>query len=262
MPFPDAPRVIYQRNPLIEVIAQLRFPPILKIDGESPVRFQDRVRADFPFYEVRIEENILPIELRQRLPSEIVELFTSQTRSKVYDFGSVDQGWQLSLAKDFIALSTHRYERWQEFRTKLSTPVQCLLDEYAPAFYIRLGLRYRNVIQRSALGLADTPWSQLLQPYIAGPLAAHEFAASAITNLAQRMEVQLTDGVSVVRIVHGFHQMDEELCYLIDSDLFTEERTEVQDGFNKLDYLNRCAGRVFRWCITDRLHLALEPLQP
>lgn len=262
MPFPDVSRVIYQHNPLIEVIAQMRFPPILKIDTEPPALFQDRVRVDFPFYEVRIEENILPVELRNRLPGEIVELFTSQTRSKVYDLGSEDQAWQLSLAKDFIALSTRRYQRWQEFREKLSKPVQCLVDEYLPPFYVRLGLRYRNVIRRSALGLTDTSWSELLQPYIAGPLASLHFAEGAITNLAQRMEVQLADGVSVVRIVHGFHQIEDETCYLIDSDLFTEQRTEVHDAFNKLDYLNRCAGRVFRWCITDRLHLALEPLQP
>ncbi len=115
MPFPDAPRVIYRRNPLVEVIAQLRFPPILKIDTEPPALFQDRVCIDFPFYEVRIEENILPTELRNRLPGEIVELFTSQTRNKGNDLGAADHIWKLSLAKDFIALSTRRYQRWQEF---------------------------------------------------------------------------------------------------------------------------------------------------
>jgi hypothetical protein len=38
MPFPAAERVTFQKNPLNEVICQLRFPPILKIDHHEPGR--------------------------------------------------------------------------------------------------------------------------------------------------------------------------------------------------------------------------------
>ena len=48
MPFPEAKRIIYRKNPLDQVICQLRFPPILKIDAEVPAKFQDRIRGDFP----------------------------------------------------------------------------------------------------------------------------------------------------------------------------------------------------------------------
>ena len=48
MPFPEVERVIYARNPLDQVVCQLRFPPILKIDAEIPAGFQDRVREDYP----------------------------------------------------------------------------------------------------------------------------------------------------------------------------------------------------------------------
>src|SRR6266852_706318 len=47
-PFPEFTRVIYQRNPLVEVVCQLRFSPILRIDTDPPAEFQDRIRSAFP----------------------------------------------------------------------------------------------------------------------------------------------------------------------------------------------------------------------
>src|SRR5262245_23176110 len=123
MPFPKTGRVVYAKSPLVEVICQVRFPTILKIDTEAPAVFQDQVRALFPYYELRLQENVLPSELRERLPKAVVELFTSGTRSKVHDFVSEDRQWQLSLAQDFLALPTSAYSRWNEFRAQFSKPV-------------------------------------------------------------------------------------------------------------------------------------------
>ena len=47
MPFPDAKRIIFRKNPLTEVVCQLRFPPILKIDAEVPANFQEAIRTEF-----------------------------------------------------------------------------------------------------------------------------------------------------------------------------------------------------------------------
>lgn len=55
--FPETPRVIYAKNPLFEVICQLRFPAILKIDSEIPAGFQEKLRASFPLFR---EEDLLP----------------------------------------------------------------------------------------------------------------------------------------------------------------------------------------------------------
>lgn len=262
MPFPAADRVIYTRNPLTEVIAQLRFPPILKIDQDAPAIFQDRIRARFPFYETRVEENFLPAEVRRLMPPEIVEMFTAETRNKVHDFITEDGNWRLSLAKNFVALSTLQYTRWQEFRDLLAEPLVALHQEYAPSFYTRIGLRYRNVIRRSSIGLTDVPWAALLQPYIAGALSTSLPGEESIVNSAHRIEIKLAAEGGLVRVMHGFLEVDGEVGYSIDNDLFTEQRTEVDDAVDKLDYFNGRAGRVFRWCISDRLHVALEPTVP
>ena len=36
-------RCIYRRSPLIEVICQLRFPAILRIDAQAPAQFQEAI---------------------------------------------------------------------------------------------------------------------------------------------------------------------------------------------------------------------------
>ncbi|MCL4861731.1 MAG: TIGR04255 family protein, partial [Caldilineaceae bacterium] len=249
MPFPKTERVIYAKSPLGEVICQLRFPPILRIDSDVPSTFQDQIRQDYPYYEVRLQENVLPAELRERLPKEVVELFTSETRSKVHDFISEDRGWRLGLAKDFLSLATPSYSRWAEFRERLAKPIDTLVREYAPAFYLRIGLRYRNIICRSHIGMSDIPWSQLLQPHIAAPLNAANLDDGSVTDVAHRIEVKLKDEQGQVRLIHGFLRIDGEVCYIIDNDLFTEQKTGVQDALGKLDYFNGYAGRIFRWCI-------------
>ena len=45
--FSNDERVIYAKRQLVEVICQLRFPEILKIDVSEPADFQERIRRDF-----------------------------------------------------------------------------------------------------------------------------------------------------------------------------------------------------------------------
>lgn len=73
MPFPNSPRVIYRKNPLEQVICQIRFPSILRIDTEIPAAFQELVRSQFPLFEERQEGGIeIPVELSEQLPREIL----------------------------------------------------------------------------------------------------------------------------------------------------------------------------------------------
>ena len=49
MPFPKVKRFVYKTNLLDEVICQVRFPPILKIDTETPAAFQEVLRSSYPY---------------------------------------------------------------------------------------------------------------------------------------------------------------------------------------------------------------------
>ncbi|MFM7713573.1 MAG: TIGR04255 family protein, partial [Microcystis sp.] len=59
MKLPEFDRVIYEYNPLFEVVCQLTFPPILKISHQEPVEFQDEIRFQYPLFE-RTQPQIPP----------------------------------------------------------------------------------------------------------------------------------------------------------------------------------------------------------
>lgn len=262
MPFPDSQRVIYKKNPLVEVICQLRFPTILRIDAQAPVEFQESVRREYPILKEKPLTSIqLTQEMIQMLPPALMKILLGNMESKkAYDFVSEDEQWTVSLASSFLALTAHEYRQWEQFREHFQKPFEALIEHYSPAFFSRVGLRYRNVIRKSNLGLENVKWSELLKPHIAGELASSDVPEENITTVANIVVIDLMDNLGSVRIQHGFVKDDgDEIGYLIDSDFFTEQRTEIGYAFTLLDEFNKRSRRLFRWCITDRLHKAMEP---
>ena len=51
-------RQIFKRRQLLEVICQLRFPDILKIESTDPAEFQDRIRGEYPKKKKKVEQHI------------------------------------------------------------------------------------------------------------------------------------------------------------------------------------------------------------
>jgi uncharacterized protein (TIGR04255 family) len=258
MPIPDFDRVIYQKPALTNVVCQLHFPPILRIGAEDPVAFQDGIRQEYPNFEERPSDflNELPPELRKVLPATIL----GKTGEKIYDFLSKDRKWQVSLARNFIALSTEDYNRWEEFKAHLEPALNQLHEQYRPSFYSRIGLRYRDVITRSKLGLEGVPWWELLQPHIAGELT-DEHVRNEVKEAKRLVLIDLGENVGQVRLRHDLDKLTEsdEDCYVIDADYFTERNTEPSNAIETLNRLNGFAGRLFRWCITERVYQSMDP---
>jgi uncharacterized protein (TIGR04255 family) len=195
-------------------------------------------------------------------PEEIMKLVGSLMPlrpARVYEFSTADANWKLTLSKDFIALVCLKYEKWEHFLEHLRTPLQALIQEYSPAFFSRVGLRYRNVIKKSELGLRDTPWSELLKVHIAAELATP--IAGDIEAANHQVLVRLQGKEGKVTINHGLalppHASEES--YVIDNDFFTEERIEVKNAELKLDYFHGQSGHLFQWCIDEKLHTAMRP---
>lgn len=257
MPFPESRRVIYERNPLEEVVCQLKFPPILRIDSEPPAAFQETLRDAYPLL---TESAATPLEIPPAIAKMIAAELPGFTGNRVYQFASRDDTWKVSLTRDFLAVSTREYKRWEGFRGRMAEALGALITQYKPAFFSRIGLRYRDVVRPTLLGLATINWSDLLEPHILGELSSKE-VGPAIRLAARDVLVDLGQQGRQVRIRHGLGKVSstDEACYVIDSDFYSEERTEVADVYEFLDFFNHYAGRLFRWCITRRLHELLGP---
>jgi uncharacterized protein (TIGR04255 family) len=259
MHFPESERVIYRRNPLIQVACQLRFPPILKISHQEPVEFQDEIRSQYPLFE----------SIQPQFPSEISQVIQQFNLPFSYDlshnFKSEDQRWQLSVTKDFITLTTSAYERYEQFQERLKEAVEIFERIYKPSFYTRVGLQYQDLIVRSKLGLEDKNWSDLITTNIASELYDSEFASS-IQSIIKNLILKTEHGQ--INFKHGLVNVKEpeknndEVAYLLDADFYTEQKVEMNGNvWNILDRFNQSARKLFRWSITDTLHHAMQPHQ-
>ena len=231
----QAARMIYRRNPLVNVVCQIRFPAILRISSESPSAFQEAIRHQYP-------------------------IFGTSQNNGAYHFFSEDQNWQLVLEKDSVTLNARRYDRWETFQSLLEGPLKAFCQHYQPSFFSRVGLQYRNIIRRSSLNIQTKDWGKVLNPQATGALAWSDYPGE-LTGTRNEAWLRLNGNGSRLRVNHGLVTIREtnEGCYLIDNDFFIESKTEIGDALNKLETLHEEAGKVFRWWITDTLHQAMGP---
>ena len=141
MLFADNTRYSYVNSPLIEVICQLRFPTILSIGSTEPAQFQEAVRSDFPRYAARQDQqSVRVVDGKVEQPAPITN----------YNFISTDGLWKINLTQNFVALSTLRYTRWEDFAQRLDKILALFIQIYQPSFFERIGLRYVNAFSRAA----------------------------------------------------------------------------------------------------------------
>ena len=259
MAFPETPRARYEISPLDEVVCRLKFPPILRIEAELPATFQEQVRADFPLFET------IDAAPPANLPPELTRLVLPRGRGvpveHLFSSSDEDRTWQLRLSRSKLSLSTLDYGQWEQFRQRLTLPHAALIGQYGPASFDHICLRYRNVIRRSQLPIGpDTPWSELLRPWMCGFLAAPELQGRGVVTRTTAA-TRLPNATGWLDVEYGLAQEepDGEAVFVIDAHLYNSGPTEPTDAFDRLDALHRQAGFFFRWCITDRLHEALGP---
>ena len=242
-----APRCIYDRNPLAEVICQLRFPEILSIQTNIPADFQEAIRRIFPRYAVR----------KEPVPSQ------SQPVNN-YQFTSADGMWRVNLTSNFISLACAQYTCWEDFAKMLDTPLAAFIKIYAPAYFERLGLRYVNFISRQQLGLAGVPFKEIMESCYLGILAEEDVVESATGRCSVDVETALRGGCRV-KIHAGPGRVnrkgtaDPEVKFIFDQDLFMAGNLPVNLSAGALQTLHSQSYGIFRGAITDTLHNALGP---
>ena len=259
MPFPKSPREVYADNPLEEVICHFRFPAVLKISATVPADFQDTIRDNYPWYAERAGSPGLPKEIIDLLPSGIP--VPGILRQPEHQFFTEDRGRSITLGQDFIAVTENDYQDWASFRKEIMQVEGVLREIYAPSFYTRVGLRYRDVLDREEHGLRGVPWEELLNPSFIGILGDGRLS-DAVQESQGRALLKIPDvDDGFVLIEHGLATGEQEgqLVYLIDSDFFTNKRCESNDALQSLDRFNKWGGHLFRWATKDKLRTALRP---
>lgn len=253
--FSDEPRCFYRRNPLGEVICQLRFPRILTIETAVPAEFQEAIRGVFPQYSCR-KETPAPKLVNGRLePQQVVNN---------HQFVSADGHWRVNLTASFVSLACNRYTRWEDFAKMLDLPLAAFIRIYRPAYFERVGLRYLNFISRKALELEDVPFSALIRAPYLGILSDEQVNQSAVSRSTVDAELAIRGGCRVKihagpGLVKRGGVESQEVCFIFDQDLFMPGKVAVNLSTGALETLHSQADAIFRDAITDTLHDAMEP---
>lgn len=255
MPFPISTRIIYKKNPIVEVICQLRFPQILQIQSESPVQFQERIRASYPEYRQSVSIRF-PNQFLQQLPPLVQEAI-SQHNPNTHEFRNASMGSMITLAPDFLALTVDQYRGWEDFLSGFHRPLEALVEIYRPSYFSRIGLRYQNILRRSHFGFdTDYAWDQLLNPSLLAVVGDPNVGNDVRESISQTV---LDHPKGLVKIHHGLVKFgSEEFCFLIDTDIYLERRIEIEHGLQQLDDFHELARHIFEWAITPKLRTSME----
>ena len=259
MPFPITPREVYRKNPLDEVVCQFDFPPILEITSTSPVSFQNAIRDDYPWYDQQFLGLPEP-------PTDIRDFMGSLpgfpfAEAVVHQFSMEDRLKSIMLRQSSVSVIDRDYRDWTTFKPLVERCELVLRDCYAPSFYTRVGLRYRDVIDKTQYGIENTPWSDLLNPSFLGVLGDPNLAGDALQSQA-RVVLKIPDvEEGIVIIQHGLPNDGGEglNIYLLDADFYTERRCTTDDAFIAADKFNQWGGHLFRWAATKKLRDLLGP---
>ena len=204
----------------------------------------------------------MPNQVRDILSEAGIEgLFPTQA-PRLHRFSTEDASRSVSLQSDFIAFAVNDYRRWQDFREQfafIEDRFRCL---YAPSFYSRIGLRYKDVIDRKNLDLEGHSWGELLNRDLVG-LLGDEYIFSQVGRALTMVQMRLPeiDGAQLT-LRYGLLAQPNQTpldAYVIDTDIFVEQRVEPYDCFRLLDEFNGITENIFRWAISDTLRDALGP---
>lgn len=253
---PPPIQVPLPRSPLIHVLAQIRFPPILAIRSpDSASGFQEQLRADYPILD-REEAHQVTFG-----PGG-----ASQTTEVVWRLSDRDRSWRASLATGFVALETTRYTSRNDFIVRLRKVLAAAEAVFAPQIVTRIGVRYIDRVEGEALRAIR----ELVRPEVLG-LAATFLAPRATHSLAETLlqgeqgQLRARWGLLPPRatVDSAAYPPVDYPTWILDLDMFQEAETPfaVDELAVTAERLAEQIYAVFRWAVTDEFlrHYGGEP---
>ena len=250
--FPQKAEIRLNNPPLNEVVCQVKFPPVLRIGKESPSDLQEKVRDRFPQLEVEQAVQVQVPGIGSRGGP------TVHSPAPVYRFKSPEGERSISLAIDFLAVSTNRYSHWDSFLQDLLFAWDAVQEVYKPPYLTRVGLRYVN-----EFGYANTG-SRSVEELIS--FFAPELTAQLRCNAwsdpdSMILQLLLTQNGTQLALRTAFGRGEHGPSFILDLDCFVEGRTSVESLWPQLTNFHENIYAAFRWCVSDSKLAAFSPLQ-
>lgn len=263
-------RVVYEHNPLAEVVCQVRFEQIGDLAEPELAALREAFSvAGYPNHGTEVS---FGFSLKLATQSASTEVPAVLPQVRIHHFASADNLWRASLCSQFIALTCLKYSSWNDFLPRLLAVARTFTSKRTEATPTRVGLRYKDVIERESIGLNGVPWHELIAPFLLGPLAPDALAEGQtaadidISSFGSQSLLRLDDSMLLLQSSLLASLDGQRHAFLIDADFYNEEGIspelllEPEILSARLEALHANAGALFQRGITRRLHHALRPI--
>ena len=246
---PPPKEVPLRDAPLVRVIAQVRFSPILSVQQpEFIAPFQEAIRAAYPALR------------REHAQSLLVgpQGVASGQRQVAWRFADVDGAWRVSLAPEFVALETTTYSSRGDFIGRMQAVLEAVAKHLEPAVLQRVGLRYidrvtgealediANLVRPEMLGIVNTPLFQH---------ARHEFSETLldVPDIGGQLRARWGHLPAGSTVDPNAIEPIDEPSWILDIDMFSAHEGPFASDL-LIEGLGRFAERLytmFRWTVTE-----------
>jgi len=246
---PPPEEVPLPNAPLVRVIAQVQFPPILAVEKKDFVApFQEEIRREYP----RLRR-----EQAQSLHFGPDSIAPGETRI-AWRFTNADDTWRVSLTSEFVALETTAYSSRSDFVARVKKVLQAVARHLEPAGIDRVGLRYidrvvgpelqeiKNLVRPDILGIVLTPLFEHARLELSETLLKVPDADAELRTRWGHLPEGLSVDPNAIEPV-------QEKSWILDLDQFSNR----QDDFStdalgvRLQAFAERIYTMFRWAVTD-----------
>ncbi|HUY86367.1 MAG TPA: TIGR04255 family protein [Acidimicrobiales bacterium] len=192
--FTDHPDVVFQKAPLVMVLSQIRYEPVLSLMSEVGIAgFQEGVRHLYPHIR---GEQAGQLEIGGQLDGS--KRIGFQQSAPIWRLTDEDAKWRVSLAVDFVALEAPQYRDFGEFLERLMFILDVLDRTVNVGDSTRIGVRKINLLTHPSID-SPTSWLQLLRPELLATAGA-PLPGKVVQSLS---ETRLQEGLAQLTIRHG-----------------------------------------------------------
>ena len=251
VPFGEIPeRVPLGPDPLVRVVAQVRFAPVLSVREQGFVApFQEAIRHSYPQVEKEMQQQVAPGAGGALQVAESVR----------WRFSDAKHNWQVTLSEDFVALGCNDYSNRADFLSRLTQTLGAVGNHVRPVLTSRVGVRYTDRLSEPD-DLKEL--REFVRPELLGLASAKPGEGAAVSELTQaefnmdqvRLRGRwghLPPGATHDPSIEGV----ESPSWILDLDAYTE----ITAPFNPQSCAaeaeaERYAGIVytfFRWAVSD-----------
>ena len=236
-----------QPDPIVMVVAQVQFTPVLSVREQSFVAgFQEAIRRRYP---------LLHREVRQQAGHS--RPGGAQTpESVIWRFSDVSDTWRVSLSEGFVSLDCSDYSHRMEFRDRFRKALDAVGAHIRPVLASRVGVRYTNRLS----GPAFERLTDFIRPELLGLVGADFKRGKIISQLTEAEfsaeDVSLRGRWGCV-LPHTTPDpsipASEEPSWLLDLDAFLESVSpfDAASCAREAEFYAATVYRFFRWAVSD-----------